>query len=66
VNGEETPAEEMPAEEAGAIIVSPDIVTYVNLDLEAGNYIFICHMPSPAHEMQPHFAMGMLQQLSVQ
>jgi hypothetical protein len=66
MNGEEVSPADMPAEEAGATFISPGVSTYVNLDLEAGNYIFICHLPSPAHEMQSHFALGMLQQVKVQ
>lgn len=66
MNGEEVSPADMPAEEAGATFISPGVSTYVNLDLAAGNYIFICHLPSPAHEMQSHFALGMLQQVKVQ
>jgi hypothetical protein len=45
--------------------MSPDVATYITLNLEPGNYIFIRHIPSPAHEMQPHFALGMMQEVKV-
>jgi hypothetical protein len=66
MNGEEVSPADMPAEETGATFISPGVSTYINLDLAAGNYIFICHLPGSHHEMQPHFAMGMLQEVAIQ
>lgn len=65
MNGEAMPAGEPPFEEVGVTFLSPGVSTYITLDFESGNHIFICHLPSPAHAMQPHFALGMIQEINV-
>ena len=38
---------------------------YAELNLEAGEYVAICNIPSPKAEGDPHFALGMFKQFSV-
>jgi hypothetical protein len=45
--------------------MSPGVSTYITQNFEPGNYIFICHLPSPEHEMEAHFALGMIQEVIV-
>jgi hypothetical protein len=66
MKGEAAPEGEPPVEEVGFTFMSPGVSTYITLDFEPGNHIFICHLPSPAHEMQPHFALGMIQEVNIQ
>lgn len=61
----EEPQGEPPFDEVGSAFISPGVVNYVTMDFEPGNHIFICHLPSPTHEMQPHFALGMVQEVTV-
>lgn len=55
-----------PMENAGSVFLSPGNVTYTTMDLEAGNYVFLCFIPSEKNEMQPHFMLGMMSEVSVQ
>lgn len=67
MSGEEMSAEEESQFEfIGNTLMSPGVSSYFSLNFEPGNYVFICHIPSPAHEMQPHFALGMIQEVNVQ
>lgn len=56
---------EMPGEFAGAIFLSPGIVTYAIQEFEAGTYVLVCFIPSPENDMKPHVALGMIQQVIV-
>jgi hypothetical protein len=38
---------------------------YVEFDFEPGTYIAICHIPSPAAEGNPHSALGMIKEFTV-
>lgn len=49
----------------GAQAVSKGRSSFVSLNLEAGDYVLLCAVPSPAHEGAPHFALGMLRPLTV-
>jgi uncharacterized cupredoxin-like copper-binding protein len=63
----ETPDDsEMPGEFAGVVFLSPGIVSYVSQELEAGTYVLVCFIPSPAHDMQPHIMLGMVQEITVE
>jgi uncharacterized cupredoxin-like copper-binding protein len=64
--GEMPDDDEMPGDFAGAIFLSPGIVTYVTQELEAGTYILVCFIPSPTHDMQPHAMLGMIQEITVE
>lgn len=56
---------EPPMEEAGAVFLSPGKVTYTTLDLNPGNHIFVCFVPSEANGMQPHLELGMISQVTI-
>ena len=67
MNGEDTSAEEdLTFEYVMNTMISPGVSMYMTLNFEPGNYVFVCHLPSPEHEMQPHFALGMIQEVKVQ
>lgn len=57
---------EPPMEDAGRVFLSPGKVTYTTMNLEAGNYVFLCFIPSEKNEMQPHFMLGMVNEVAVQ
>jgi uncharacterized cupredoxin-like copper-binding protein len=66
-SGESVSGEEPPFEQIGSTFLSPGISTLVNMEFaEPGTYVFICFLPSPNNEMQPHFAMGMVKEITVQ
>jgi hypothetical protein len=65
MNGEEVPEGELPMEDVAFMLLSPNVSTYNPVDFEPGKHIFICHIPSPEHEMQPHFSLGMIQEVDV-
>lgn len=66
--GAEGAAEEAPPfEQVGGTFLSPGISTLVSMDFsEPGTYVFICFIPSAKNDMQPHFALGMLSEVTVQ
>jgi len=58
---------EPPVEEVGGTFLSPGVETYLTLDFEKpGNYVLICFFPSPNNDMQPHVALGMVQEIAVE
>ena len=65
MNGEAAPTGELPYEPGGVTFVSPGVSAYITLNFEPGKYVFVCHLPSPKHEMHPHFALGMIQEVDV-
>jgi uncharacterized cupredoxin-like copper-binding protein len=66
-SSDSAPPEEPPFEQIGSTFLSPGISTLVNMEFaEPGTYVFICFLPSPKNEMQPHFAMGMIEEITVQ
>ena len=66
-SSDSAPPEEPPFEQIGSTFLSPGISTLVNMDFaEPGTYVFICFLPSPKNEMQPHFTMGMIEEITVQ
>jgi uncharacterized cupredoxin-like copper-binding protein len=66
MQGEMVPEAEMPVEEEGVTFMSPGVSTYVVHNFEPGNYIFICHIPSPKNEMHAHYELGMIREVSIQ
>ncbi len=40
-------------------------VEYAELNLEPGNYVAICNIPSPKAEGHPHFTLGMIKEFTV-
>lgn len=63
----ETPAGPPPFSNAGGFqAVDPGKSGYVTLDLTAGEYVAICHVPSPKHEGKAHELLGMVQAFTVQ
>jgi hypothetical protein len=64
---EGTPPEgEPPFEDVGSTFLSPGVTTYMTMDFQPGNHVFICFLPSPANEMKPHFMLGMVQEIMVE
>ena len=49
----------------GSQAMMPGMHEWLDLDLAAGNYALICFVPSPAHNGQPHIALGMIRGLTV-
>lgn len=49
----------------GANGLTPGIVQYAELNLDPGNYVAICNIPSPAAHGEPHFMLGMIEEFSV-
>lgn len=64
-SGDGPPEGEPPMEEAGGVFLSPGNTTYTTLDLEPGNYILLCFLPSEKNDMTPHFMMGMVTEVAV-
>ena len=62
---QEVPEGEPPMEEAGMVFLSPGNVTYATLDLEAGNHVLLCFIPSEKNDMTPHFMLGMMAEVAV-
>jgi uncharacterized cupredoxin-like copper-binding protein len=67
MSGDHVPEDlEQPVDDAGGAFLSPGVVNYIPQTFDAGDYIFICHLPSPAHEMKAHFELGMIQQVTIE
>lgn len=62
---EEEPEGPPPFTQVGGTFMSPGVETYWPVEFEPGNHVFICFLPSPANEMTPHFALGMVQEVVV-
>lgn len=57
---------EMPGEFAGATYLSPGLIGYTTQEFEPGTYVIVCFIPSPEHDMQPHLALGMIREITVE
>jgi uncharacterized cupredoxin-like copper-binding protein len=66
MSGEPVPESDIPGEFVGGTILSPGLVTYTAQAFAPGDYVLICFVPSPEHDMQPHAALGMIQQVTIQ
>jgi len=63
----ENPAGPPPFTNAGGFqAVDPGKSGYVTLDLTAGAYVALCHVPSPKHEGKAHELLGMVLPFTVQ
>jgi hypothetical protein len=51
--------------EPSVTILSPGSVTYTTLDLDSGNYILVCFLPSESHDNTPHAMLGMVNEVTV-
>jgi hypothetical protein len=49
----------------GLAAVDIDVTTYIELDLEPGEYAFVCFLPDTEGSGAPHFTRGMAQQVSI-
>lgn len=49
----------------GANGIDVGLTEYAELNLEPGNYVAICNIPSPKSEGHPHFALGMIKEFTV-
>lgn len=62
----QNPAGDMPLIFAGGVqALSPDLRNYITLDLEPGDYVALCFVPSPSMEGAPHMALGMVKPFRV-
>jgi hypothetical protein len=61
----EMPEGEPPMEDVGAVFLSPGNETYVTVNLEAGNHVLLCFIPSEANANAPHFMLGMVTEVEV-
>lgn len=67
LESEEEPEGEPPFEEVGWTLLSPGVSTYITMDFDQpGNYVLVCFIPSPEHDMQPHAALGMVEQITIE
>ena len=62
----QNPQAEMPFAFAGGVqALTPGLRNYITLDLEPGEYIALCFIPSHAMGGAPHFALGMVKPFTV-
>ncbi len=59
---DQLPFEGMP----GGTMLSPHLTAFINPNLQPGDYVLACFIPSPSHGGQPHAALGMIRQVTVQ
>jgi len=52
--------------EPSVTILSPGSVTYTTLNLEPGNYILVCFLPSESHDNTPHAMLGMISEQTIE
>ena len=52
--------------EPSVTILSPGSVTYTRLNLEPGNYILVCFLPSESHDNTPHAMLGMISEQTIE
>ena len=65
--GGEAPSGPPPFKDSGGFqAIMPGQSGWTTLDLQAGEYIAICFVPSPANDFAPHLALGMMTSLTVQ
>lgn len=64
--GGEAPSGPPPFKDAGGFqAIMPGQSGWATLDLQAGEYIVLCFVPSPANEFAPHLALGMITSITV-
>lgn len=64
--GEVVEDSEIPVDYVDSFLLSPGHVSYRTINLESGDYVLVCFISSPANEMMPHAALGMVQQMTVE
>ena len=63
----EAPAGPPPFNDAGGFQANmPGDSGWATVDLEKGEYVLVCFVPSPANEFAPHLALGMFSSITVQ
>ncbi len=62
---EAEPAGPPPIDQVAGTFLSPGAATYATFHFDPGNYLLICFLPSPEHDMAPHFALGMMHELTI-
>ena len=64
--GGEAPSGPPPFKDAGGFqAIMPGQSGWATLDLQAGEYIALCFVPSPANKFAPHVALGMMTSITV-
>jgi uncharacterized cupredoxin-like copper-binding protein len=62
----EAPEGDPPFQDAGGMFpIAPGVTAYTTLEFEPGDYVALCFISSPANGGAPHFALGMMQQFTV-
>jgi len=62
----EVPSDPPPFKSVGGMqAIMPGQRGWVTLDLEPGNYVLVCFIPSGAHEGKPHVQLGMIRPFTV-
>ena len=54
-----------PAQQVSSVFLSPGNETYSMMNLDEGNYVFICFIPSEKNDMAPHFMLGMVTEVAI-
>ncbi|MFN2137567.1 MAG: hypothetical protein ACK2UK_16520 [Candidatus Promineifilaceae bacterium] len=47
-------------------MLAPGSVVYNTLELESGNYVLICFLPSESHDNTPHAMLGMISEVTIE
>jgi hypothetical protein len=58
--------EEPPFAYVGGPVMSPGVDGFVTMELEPGAHVLVCFIPSPEHDGQPHYKLGMITQIEVE
>lgn len=65
--GPDAPEGPPPFQEAGGVApIQPGATVYVPVNLEAGTYVALCFITSPANAGAPHLALGMITEIVVE
>ncbi len=60
-----TQGQQPPFTSLGGPILSPGVDGFVTMNFEPGTHVMVCFIPSPEHNMQPHYKLGMITQFEV-
>jgi uncharacterized cupredoxin-like copper-binding protein len=66
LQSQEPPSGPPPAEMVSSLFLSPGNATYATMNLDPGKYVLVCFLPSEKNDMTPHFALGMVQEVTVE
>lgn len=65
-SGTPMPEEQLPVEMSnGGTVLAPGVSAYLTQDLQPGDYVMLCFLPSAANGGKPHAELGMVRQVTV-